>query len=210
MSILSALKSVPSMSEASIGPNGLFTNTGLVGATPNPAPVGPEVVGTGPDAITSWSELSGAAQGAQQGGNAHNPYAQPAGSLPAWPDTPNANALQRFNGWIKNAFHDFFKAAVGANYGEISSQANYGFRHQLYSVGNNGLGFVGGSVGNYPGPVPFAGRPMWNNLEAITWNMEVLDPSDLNPAQFQAIQQNPTEFVPGGTASIGVPGVVLQ
>lgn len=193
--------SVPSMSEVSIGPNGTQAN---------PTPVGVEVVGVGPDSITSWSELQGAAQGAQQGGNAHNPWAQPSGSLPTWPVTPNANALQRFNGWIRNAFHDFFKASVGANYGEQSSQANYGFLHALYNPANNGLGFVGGAIAGYPGPVPFAGRPMYDNLEAVDWNMEVLDPSDLNPAQFQAIQSNPTAYVPGGTASIGVPGVVLR
>lgn len=213
MGILSAL-SVPSLNEASI------VSTGL---QPQPTihPQMPEVKGYGPTAIdhsldTAPAEGAGIvlqARGGTWTRKQRGTQVIGTGSenLESYPDQIDAGVTsKRFSSWVKDALHDWFQARIGANYGEITSQADFGHRDALYTVGNEGLGFEGGSVANYPGPVPSAVRPTYNNLEAITWHQQILDQYDLNPQSYQDLQSNPTTYIPGGTASLGVPGVVLQ
>lgn len=169
-------------------PSLVEASVGPTGLTPNTPAEGPVIEGYGPDAITSGSELDRTAVG-------------------PWPLLIDAG-IKIWNSWRPNGFHNQIVVRVAANYGSRTSAADFGQAYPEYSVPNDGLGF--GSVGLYPSPVPNALRPTYDNLETTQWGDQVLTPKNLNPQTWSDIQQNPTSFVPGGTASLGIAGEVLQ
>lgn len=173
--------SVPSFVEMFIGP------TGPVGL---PQAVGPDVQTPNRDALTSGSQLDRTAIG-------------------PWPELLDAAvANDTFTGFTPNTFHDQFTVQVGANYGNRTSIADWGYRGYEFGVGNpNDLGQ--GSIGSYPGPVRSASRPTYDNLEAIIWNQQILDVVNTSPQTWGIIQQGASEYVPGGTATLGIQSPTL-
>ena len=87
---------------------------------------------------------------------------------PAYPQPQFLPAgLKLFTAWRPNNFRDWRRQSVGANYGSTVSLANFGWRYNEYGPG----------IGLYPGTVPSANRPMYNNLTPILWGLRDLDPT---------------------------------
>lgn len=74
--------------------------------------------------------------------------------------------------WRPNAFREVTVTKRGANYGSITSLANFGFRSWTYPA--NG---PTPSIGMLPGPAPSGRRPMWNNLPPMQYNLRVANPT---------------------------------
>lgn len=120
-----------------------------------------------------------------------------------WPGLIDAFA-KIWTAFKPNTFRNVTPTKEPANYGSLTSLANFGFRNQIYPVN----GYWNSQAG-YPGPVPSAVRPMWNNVLAIVWNLRVVNPvaggSVDSTVQAHYVVQNynnPTEFTPAGTASL--------
>lgn len=170
---------VPSINEAGIG----RYSHNFFGVNANPTPQGPIVTVSMPRAITSGSELNRTAIG-------------------PWPAIEDAGT-KLDNAYRPNGFHEEIRVKIPANYGGVSSAADYQARHPLYAPGNDGQGM--GAVANYPGPVPNPTGPTYNNLEATIWQQQVLTKQNLNPSSYQNLSTVPTNFQPAGTATLGVP-----
>lgn len=106
--------------------------------------------------------------------------------------------------WRPNSFREVAHKTLPGNYGAITSIANFGWRHQIYKPGNPWTSQAG-----YPGPVPSAVRPMWNNVVAIVWRLRVANPtaggsldSTVQAAYTLQSYNNPTSYTPEGTASL--------
>lgn len=119
-----------------------------------------------------------------------------------WPDLVPTGKIG--TAWRRNSFREVAHKTLAGNYGSITSIANFGFRHQIYPVGNPWTSQAG-----YPGPVPSAVRPMWNNVVAIVWRLRVANPTaggSLNDTVQAAYTlqsyKNPTAYTPEGTASL--------
>lgn len=99
-----------------------------------------------------------------------------------------------FTSFRPNGFMPFTARRAPANFGSVSSTANYGFRYSEYGPG----------IGLYPGTVPSASRPMWNNLVPIQWHLRDLDPQAMAQTRVQVpvVQIGPSDFTPTGTASL--------
>jgi hypothetical protein len=184
--------------------------------TARPTTAGPLFKPSPPDALTSGYQIDPTAYG----GEADNEvpigrFGTPvfsAGSQLAlaqsgapWP-TQIDSGIKRFTSYRPNGYRQIFAMKVRGNYGANTSTANFAFRHQEYPASDT---YHGGQAG-YPGPVPTALRPMWDNLLAIIWNLRVLNPTAGGSLNSQTtpnnnnsdIYANPAEFIPGGTASL--------
>ena len=95
--------------------------------------------------------------------------------------------------WRANRLREQTSMAVPANYGSRTSASNFSFRKPEYQ-----------GIGNYPGPVPYAGRPMYNTLTPIVWGLRVLDSQAQTQPDpgFELIQVGPAVFTPAGPASL--------
>jgi hypothetical protein len=160
-------------------------SVGPTGPQALPIPVGPPVQLTTAKAITSGAQLDGTAQG-------------------PWKPLLDAGA-KMWTAWRRNAFHEVLLLRKPANYGEGGGFINFHWRGYEFPVGGETP-----AIANYPGAVPEPHRPMYNVLTPILWGMQVLDSNDINPQSYQAIQQDSSAFVPGGTASLGIGAPVLQ
>lgn len=175
------LPSVPSLDEYVLGPTG---------QQKLPTKVGPNITLPREDVITSGYQLDRTAIG-------------------PWPPLmPSEVANDSFTGWVRNALHDFMKLSVPANYGSRTSQADFNWWVAEYSQ-DSPHGKQWGAIAGYPGAVPTPDRPMWNNLEPILWNLQILTPLNMNPQAFASIQKNPSQFVPPGTAALSINGPAL-
>jgi hypothetical protein len=87
------------------------------------------------------------------------------------------------------------------NYGMIASLTNFLFRGSWVQSDCGNLG-----VGLYPGTVPNANRPMWNNLIPIVWGLRVTDAKQqaqlADLTLYENIQVAPMEYTPPGSASL--------
>lgn len=111
-----------------------------------------------------------------------------------WPPlTPSQTKLS--NGWKSNGLRNVEVVKVGANYGGMGSVPFYHYRYHEYP-----------GVGGLPGPIPSAKRPTYNNLEPISYRLQVLDPrNNAQPGdliQQTVIQSGPLTFEPGGVATL--------
>lgn len=90
---------------------------------------------------------------------------------------------------------------VPGNYGMVSSLANFLFRGSWVQSDEGNMG-----VGLYPGPVPYAKRPMYDVLTPIVWGLTVIDKKqwaqmeELN--QYQQLQVAPMQYTAPGSASL--------
>lgn len=115
-------------------------------------------------------------------------------SLDSWPGIIDAG-YKIHNAWRYNALHQVQTVKTAANFGLSGALTNWGFRAREFA-----------GVGSMPGPVPYAGRPTYNNLTPIAYNLRVNDP--LSQAQNTelmnqtVIQNGPTDFTPAGSASL--------
>ena len=114
-----------------------------------------------------------------------------------WP--PLIDAGERMDvAYRPNGLEDGHRISIGANYGSISSQANYQFRAHEYD-----------GIAGMPGPIPYAGRPTYNNLEPIAYGLRVADPKQVAQGDelvnYGIVQNSNLEFTPGGVASIYPP-----
>ena len=104
-------------------------------------------------------------------------------------------AVKFFNSFRPNTLQDVKTVNLPANYGNRTSVANFSFR---------GREFTG--IGSYPGPVPVATRPTYNNLIPIVWGLRDIDPAALSqPGELVRVpvaQDNSLSFTPGGVASV--------
>jgi hypothetical protein len=150
-----------------------------------PKPVGPTVTLNTAAAITSGAQLDGTAKG-------------------PWAKLLDAGA-KMWTAWRPNSFHEVMQIKLKANYGEMGGAVGYHWRGYEFPVGN-----PEGAIANYPGSVPTPHRPMWNVLTPVVWGLQVLSPDNLNAQSYQAIQQDPSQFVPGGTATLGIGSPILQ
>jgi len=149
----------------------------------------PVIMGYGPRTITSGSQLN-------QPAEASYPQQQVAGA-------------KMFTAYRPNALHELFAVSIPANYGAMGNAVPYRHWEPEYSPstteGNEA------SVGDYPGPVPYARRPTWNNLTSgAPYNVEVITPNNMNPTSYQNLLQKSVEFSPAQTASIASSAEVLQ
>lgn len=121
-----------------------------------------------------------------------------------WPNGIDSG-IKGWTGYTPNTLREIVAIKVRGNYGGNTSRTNFGYRHQRFPSTDT---YHGGQAG-YPGPVPSALRPMWNNLLAIVWSLRVLNPvaggslnSTVQPANVTSINANPAQFTPTGTASL--------
>lgn len=111
-----------------------------------------------------------------------------------WPPLlPSGNKL--INGWKNNGLRNVEVVKVPANYGGEGSVPFYGYRYHEYP-----------GVGGLPGPIPSAHRPTYNNLQPISYRLQVLEPkANAQPGELinqTVIQSGPLEFEPGGVATL--------
>jgi hypothetical protein len=158
---------------------------GPTGPNALPRPVGPNVKLTTAAAITSGAQLDGTAKG-------------------PWSRRLDAG-IKMWTAWRPNAFHDLIAPRIPANYGADGGAIAFDWRGWEFPPGN-----PEGSIAMYPGSIPAPHRPMWNVLKPVVWGLQVLSPGNINPASYQAIQADPSAFVPGGTASLGIGAPILQ
>lgn len=200
--------------EASIGP---------AGVVPLPGYQGPAIAAPSPAALTAGSDLNRATKPGVQwitGGDSLSSGSQlnRAQIGAPWPSLIDGG-FKYFPAWIRNAFHDWFKVSIPANYGGQSSRANFGFNDPEYEPGElvrnsarrgNMLVDAGPVVGLYPGPVPNARRPMYNVLAPISWRNLVVNENQIaafgQPASQEGILTVPMEFTPTGTGSLSTTG----
>lgn len=177
--------------------------------TARPVVPGPVAEYGPPEALTAGSDINLAAE--------YGPYeASPlaAGSSldkaqigAPWPGIING-AIKFFNSWRPNALREIANHNVAGNYGSETGRANFGWRGFEFPTGDG--------IANYPGAVPNAFRPMWNNLVPIIYGLRVLNPVMNGSDQFTTQPQTkvsqfttPVEFTPTGTASLTFKGQVL-
>lgn len=111
-----------------------------------------------------------------------------------WPGLRNAST-RLWNSWHANSYRPQEAIRESANYGEQGSRVGYHYKWNEYPQG----------PGLYPGPVPNAQRPTYDNVLPIVWHLRVGNPNmlsnqNLRPAQ--VIQVGPSEYVPAGVASL--------
>lgn len=134
--------------------------------------------------------------------------------------------IKMFTAWVPNSLKPIWTINTPANYGSVSSIANYGFRWPEYGAGAKPFGRliqsagVGGTsvirsltavaspplggIGNYP-TIRDPTRPEYNNLQGVVYNLRVVDPNVAQAAdllQYQVIQVGPTDFTPTGGAQL--------
>jgi hypothetical protein len=115
----------------------------------------------------------------------------------SWDSWPSIISMSRrwLTAWRSNSLHQVLNVRAGANYGGQGSKVGWGFRNSEYK-----------GVGLMPTPVPFPTRPMWNNLKAIAWGLQVLDngaqAQSAELVQVQVKSVNPASFTPAGQATI--------
>lgn len=191
-------------------PTGPYRNASIV--TARPIVPGPIAEYTPPDALSAGSQLDVTAYGGPYQAAEITSGSSLNKSIigDPWPRLIDA-ATRLFNSWRPNFFREISTHNVAGNYGSITSTANYNF--QSYEFPSLGIP----TIGNYPGPVPSARRPEWNNLVSIIYGLRVLNPvGSLGPNQTilpQAVVSQftvPTQFTPTGTASLSMKGEVLQ
>jgi hypothetical protein len=214
------------MSMSNTGPPPITSPTFRDGSivTTRPVTVGPMLEPFPPEALTSGYQIDPTAIG----GHANNlapigKYGKPvlaSGSNLAlsrigapWPNQINSS-VKRFTSYIPNMLREVAHVNVRGNYGMVSSEANFLYRHQEYPAASvepgSGGDYWGGNIAGYPGVVPSWQPPMWNNLVAIIWQLRVLNPTaggSLNNTVQQAYvqdnaSQNPAQFIPAGNASL--------
>lgn len=183
--------------------------------TARPVTAGPIFKPSPPDALTAGSQLDRYAVG----GEASNPVPRGRFGTPVfssgsqlalaqggspWP-TQIDSGTKRFTAYRPNSLREIFAMKVLGNYGLNTSQANFGYRHQIYPATDT----YNGSQAGYPGPVPSAKRPMWDNVLAIVYALRVVNPTAsgslgnvVQAAYSTSSYQNPAEYVPAGTASL--------
>lgn len=121
----------------------------------------------------------------------------------AWPALDNDLSIKLANGgWRPSTLIEVSNHNVIGNYGSVTSMARFGFRWNK---------FVG--VGNYPGPVPNAYRPTYNDLVPITWGLRVVN-NNVTPTMTRqtgpiVVQQKSTTWQGANTASVNKTGEVL-
>ncbi len=120
----------------------------------------------------------------------------------AWPSMLDGGAKFWNGGWRPSFLREVSNHNIPGNYGSVTSMARYGFRWSKY---------VG--VGNYPGPVPNAYRPTWQDLIPIQWGLRVsnpnVTPTYTNQTGPIVVQHKPTTWQGTGTASVNNTGEVL-
>lgn len=163
--------------QARIGPLGLQQH----GVVQQPTPVGPEVIGQGPNAITSGSQLNRTAVG-------------------PWPELLDAG-YQEDTAYRPNGYNYGRTITTPANYGSVTSASLYQWRQQEWNPATDISGL--GSIAGYPGATPEANRPTYNNLTGgAQYQMQVLSQQNLSPSQYANIQHIASQYTAGGTASI--------
>jgi hypothetical protein len=182
--------------------------------TSRPVVPGPIVTPSQPNALTSGTQLDRAAEwGPYNRPIKRGRYGKPlfaansdfndgAETGAPWPGL--IASFKIFTAFRPNALREIAVKTLPGNYGAITSIANFGFRHQIYPVGNPWTSQAG-----YPGPVPSAVRPMWNNVVAIVWRLRVVNPTaggslggTVQPAYTLQSYNNPTAFTPAGTPTL--------
>lgn len=185
--------------------------------TARPTTPGPIFKPSPPDSLTAGSQINQAAEwGYANNTVTRGKYGNPvftSGSQLAlaqvgapWPDLIDGG-VKGFTAFRPNSFREIFAMKVLGNYGMNSSRTNFGFRHQEYPAGDD---YWGGNIAGYPGAVPSARRPMWNNLLAIVYALRVSNPTaggSLNgtttPNNYNSNSyDNPAQYIPGGNASL--------
>jgi hypothetical protein len=165
-----------------------------------------------PTALTSGSQINKAIE---WDGGSVSPAGTPFDSGSAinkarigapWPALKDA-ATKFFNSWRPNNFREIAHRNIAGNYGSMSSVAHFQFRYAEYPNG----------IAGYPGPVPVATRPMWNNLLPIVYALRVPNPvaggaanGAMNPAQVLTTVSSPVQFTPSGQASLSYKGQAIS
>lgn len=159
---------------------------GYLRPTSAPEPTGPVVTGYGPDAITSGAQLTRT-------------------SFDSWPQKRDAGA-KAFTAYRPNGFHEQVEVAIPANYGAMGDAAPYRDWEGEYTPSTT-VDPNEAAIGNYPGPVPFAGRPTYNNMPSgAPYNVEVITPTNMNPRSYQDLLKDSVQFSPAQTASVAQAG----
>jgi hypothetical protein len=172
---------------------------------------GPIAEYTQPYSLTTGSQINEAAEGGPYNAAplASGSSLNKARAGTPWPGIING-AVKFFNSWRPNALREIANHNVPGNYGSITSEAGWYIKGTEFPAST--------SQALYPGPVPDAWRPMWNNLVPIIFGLRVLNPNIAGQdGNFQASPQTvasqftePTILTPTGTASLAMRGEVLQ
>jgi len=111
-----------------------------------------------------------------------------------WPPLLPAGE-QLDNGWKVNNLQEVRVVKLPANYGGLGSVPFYQFRAHEYP-----------GVGGMPGPIPSSRRPTYNNLEPVSYRLEVLNPKTMaQPGELittSVVQTGDLQFEPGGVATL--------
>lgn len=180
--------------------------------TARPVVPGPILEPVPPDALTAGSDLNVTTVGGPSHGteiDSGSSLNKAQGGSP-WPGIIDG-AIKFFNSWRKNAFRQISNHNVAGNYGEETSQANFGFRAQEFPIST-------GSVAGMPASNVRGFRPEWNNLVPIVYGLRVVNPVgsgnasgyQVQPAKVVSQFTEPAQFTPSGTASLAMKGEVLQ
>lgn len=150
-----------------------------------------------PDSVlTSGSDLDVAAEGS-------NPYSWTdsrgaRGGQVTWPNQIESGFAIRMS-YRPNSLRQISTHNVPSNYGGVGSMSDY--RRRGWEFGR-----YPDRIGEYPGPVPAANRPTYNNLTPIVWGLRVIDPnSQAQMAELTQVQVTPVApatFTPAGNAQL--------
>lgn len=160
-----------------------FTQAIMTPTGPQDTPVvwGPDMQAIGPDTLTAGSDLDRTAVG-------------------PWPKLL-ASFSTFWNNFKPQTLKDLTRVKIPANYGELGSAVHW--YNRQWEFGNY-QDTPQGLIAAYPGSANDAHRPMFNILTPVVFGMQVLPESELQSQSNQNLIQLPAEFIPGGTASLGV------
>jgi len=181
-------------------------NASIVTARPIVPP--PLTLYSQPEALTTGSQINEAAVGgpyaATELGSGSSLNKAQTGAW--WAPLLDA-ATRLFNSFRPNDLRAGSTHNVGANYGQMSSLADYGFR---------GMEFAGGVAG-MPASSVRGHRPEWNNLVPIIYGLRVLNPVAGGAANYSTypaatVSQftRPLQYTPPGVATLSMKGEVLS
>ena len=113
-------------------------------------------------------------------------------------------------GWKPSTLKNPAHVMTPANYGEVTSVANFGFRGALFNANEP----IQPAIANLPGPIPDPRRPMWNVLPAARYNERVTNSNIAtmitNNANVENQNAYPVTFTPTGVASLNPYGGPMQ
>jgi len=121
----------------------------------------------------------------------------------AWPELVDGGAKFWNGAWRNSVLREVAVVKEDANYGAVTSQADYGFRYRAYA-----------GTANYPNEGfsnPYTKK--YNDLIPITWNQRIPNPNIIPMSTAQTgpitIQTTPSTWQGSNTASLARNGVTL-